>query len=100
MIKMRVLKAILVFLTVGVIALLSFSCTRTTGATATPKPQIVTVQKGNISITVTGTGNLAYSHSEDLAFEMAGYVEEVSVSAGNTVTKGQELANVDTCGLG
>ena len=94
--KMRILKAVSILLTVGGIAFLSFSCVRGTSATATPKPQIVTVQKGNISITVTGTGNLAYSHSEDLAFEMPGYAEEVSVSAGDTVTKDQGLARVDT----
>ena len=93
---MRILKAASILLTVGGIAFLSFSCVRSTSTTATPKPQIVTVQKGNISITVTGTGNLAYSHSEDLAFEMPGYAEEVSVSAGDTVTKDQELARVDT----
>jgi HlyD family secretion protein len=65
-------------------------------ATTTTKTQTYTVQKGSISESVTGTGNLALSKTEDLAFEMAGYVEDVMVEEGETVTKGQELAKLDT----
>jgi biotin carboxyl carrier protein len=52
------------------------------------------VQKGTISVSVTGTGNLALAHTEDLTFEMAGTVYEISVSESDAVTEGQVV--VDT----
>jgi len=72
------------------------ACKGNSEATSTTKTQVATVQKGNISLTVTGTGNLAFSKTQDLSFEMAGTVEEVLVEAGQTVTEGQELAKLDT----
>jgi len=92
----KVLKILLVILVIGVVAVLSFGCNRNANQTQTPAPQVTTVQKGNISITVSGSGNLAYSKSEKVAFEMAGYVEEVLVSESESVKKGQELARLDT----
>jgi HlyD family secretion protein len=92
---MKWLKIWLSSLLVGGLVFLSVSCS-STSATATTATKTATVQKGNITVSVTGTGNLAYSHSEDLAFEMAGYVESVSVSAGDTVEEGQEIAALDT----
>ena len=93
---MKIWKFILVALAITGLIFLSFGCTRNASATATPKPQITTVQRGNISIAVTGTGNLAYSNTEKLAFDMAGYVEEILVSEGDTVEKGQDLAKLNT----
>ncbi len=94
---MKILKIITSLVLVCGIVFLSLSCSSgAAAASSTTKNVTSTVKEGSISVAITGTGNLAYSHSEDLAFEMAGYVEEVSVSAGDTVTKGQELAKVDT----
>jgi len=75
---------------------LSVSCSKGTDSASTTKSVEYTVQKGNISLTVTGTGNLAYSNTTDLAFEIAGTVESVSVEAGDSVTEGQELVKLDT----
>jgi HlyD family secretion protein len=91
---MKILKTLGTILILGMVTFLSVSCSSKT--TTTVKTQNVTVQKGSLSVAVTGTGNLAYTHTEDLAFEMAGYVEEVLVEEGETVTKGQKLASVDT----
>jgi HlyD family secretion protein len=89
--KINILATILVL---GVVISLAAGCG--TKATTTTKTQTYTVQKGSISESVTGTGNLALSKTEDLAFEMAGYVESVDVEEGETVKEGQELAKLDT----
>jgi len=65
-------------------------------STANTTQKTYTVAKGTITNEISAAGNLALSTSEDLAFEVAGYVSEVEVSVGDTVTKGQELAKLDT----
>ena len=100
---MRVFKAIIVTLIVGGLIFLSISCTGTSGATVAPKTQIATVQKGNISIQVTGTGNLALETKLALSFGQTGQVNnattakisEVDVMAGQIVEKGQVLVKAD-----
>jgi multidrug efflux pump subunit AcrA (membrane-fusion protein) len=92
---MKWLKIVSVFLVAGVIILLSFSCSGGDSASTT-KSQISTVQKGSISIEVTGTGNLALSNTEDLAFEVAGTVDEILVTESQSVKKDDELAKLDT----
>jgi len=64
--------------------------------------QEVTVQRGNLEIDITATGNLAYTDKQDLAFEIGGTVggtqltvEEVLVKEGDNVKKGQVLARLD-----
>src|ERR1035437_6349653 len=90
---MKWLKVTVSVLAVAGIVLFSLSCSR--GGTAAVKPQIVTVQKSNISTVVTGTGNLAYAKTQDMAFQTAGTVDQIEVSAGDTVKEGQELAKLD-----
>ena len=92
---MKILKATLVSLIVSGIVFASYGCSSSAGATPTVQPQITQVQRGNISISVIGTGNLAFSKSEKLAFDMAGIVEEVLVSEGDTVEAGAELVRLD-----
>ena len=58
--------------------------------------QVVSVQRGNITIDITAAGNLSYSLQEDLAFEMAGTVEDVLVEVGNSVEGEQVLASLDS----
>jgi len=58
--------------------------------------QIVTVQQGDLTIDIAAAGNLALSLTEDMAFEIAGTVEEVLVEEGDTVEEGQVLARLDT----
>ncbi|MFC2071084.1 efflux RND transporter periplasmic adaptor subunit [Chloroflexota bacterium] len=62
----------------------------------TQESEIATVQRGDMTIDITSVGNLALSQTEDLAFEMAGTVEEVLVNEGDSVTEGQELVKLDT----
>ena len=58
--------------------------------------QTVTVQRGNLTIDITSSGNLELSHKEGLAFEMAGTVEEILVAEGEFIEEGQLLAKLDT----
>jgi multidrug efflux pump subunit AcrA (membrane-fusion protein) len=92
---MRVFKGILVSSIIGLIVFLSVSCS-SGSATPTAATQQVTVQKGNIALTVTGTGNLAMSNTQDLSFSMAGTVQTVAVVVSDSVKKGQVLATLDT----
>jgi multidrug efflux pump subunit AcrA (membrane-fusion protein) len=70
-------------------------CTPKSEAASATGDEVVAVAPGDISINITAAGNLSYSQQEDLAFEMAGYVEEVSVEVGDSVAQGQVLATLD-----
>lgn len=61
-----------------------------------PESQVVTVRRGDLRTDITAVGNLAFSRKEDLAFEMAGDVEEVLVEEGETVEEGQVVARLGT----
>ncbi len=61
--------------------------------------QVVTVQRGNLTIDITAVSNLALSAKEDLGFQTAGFVNEVLVEEGDAVEKGQVLASLDTTSL-
>ena len=53
------------------------------------------VTQGNISVSITGAGNLALSNTANVTFPMAGEVSSLLVDVGETVTKGQELLSLD-----
>ncbi|MEW6142850.1 MAG: HlyD family efflux transporter periplasmic adaptor subunit [Chloroflexota bacterium] len=59
-------------------------------------PTTATVQRGNLTIDITTTGNLKLSVTAEPAFEISGYVAEVLVDEGQAVEKGQLLARLDT----
>jgi HlyD family secretion protein len=93
---MKILKTVLVILTIGTIIFLSVSCARGASPTPTTQTSVATIQRGNVSINVTGTGNLALSHTENLAFQVAGTVDNIAVEVSDSVKQGQELAKLDT----
>jgi HlyD family secretion protein len=89
-------------LKLGIISLIAFSilfsslsCSGATVTTASIT-RTAAVQRGDISVSITGIGNLAYSKTEELAFEIAGYVEDVLVSKGDMVKAGDEIARLNT----
>lgn len=55
-----------------------------------------TVARGNLTVDVSASGNLAFSTEEDLAFEMAGTVQDIFISEGQSVTAGAVVATLDT----
>jgi len=92
----RILKIMLItFILGGLLAVPMIGC-NSESESAVSENQIVTVQRGDLTIDITAAGNLALSLMEDLAFEMSGTVEEVLVEEGDSVEEGQVLAKLDT----
>jgi multidrug efflux pump subunit AcrA (membrane-fusion protein) len=53
------------------------------------------VTRGAVTASVTGSGNAASQVSTPVSFESTGFVKEVDVKPGDTVTLGQVLATID-----
>jgi len=95
---MKLLKIILTVLVLGGLTAPLLSCDSESDE-AIPENQVVTVQRGNLTIDITAAGNLALSHTEDLAIDLfyqEGTIEEVLVEEGDIVEEGQVLVKLDT----
>jgi len=82
-------------------SIMSLSCASESGSESVPDNQIVTVQRGDLTVDITASGNLALSHKEEIAFDIPGRVEgitveEILVEEGDSVEEGQLLAKLDT----
>ncbi len=73
-------------------------CSRSSG-TAPVAPQVVAVKRGAITTTITGSGNLAFSKTQDLVFDISGKVSELNIKLGDNISQGQVLAKLDTTDL-
>jgi HlyD family secretion protein len=93
--KKRVSKIVLAVVLCGVVAFLLINFLKPGSASAL-QYQTATVQAGNLTVEISGSGNLALSSTEDVAFEMAGTVQEVLAEEGDSVEQGQVLARLDT----
>ncbi len=98
----RIVKVMLtVLLLVGLLVPL-LGCGSDSAENEAAQYQTTTVQRGDLTIDIPATGNLALSHTEDLAFNIPATftkvltVEEVLVKVGDSVKEGQELAKLDT----
>jgi len=58
--------------------------------------ETVTVERGDLRVEITASGNLALARTEDLAFELDGTVETVLVEEGDYVEEGRVLARLGT----
>ena len=56
--------------------------------------QTTTVRRGNITVTVSGTGNVVPSKTANLGFSVSGEIAELNVQVGDTVKAGQILARL------
>ncbi len=83
---------------VGVLLIIFTIVRCTQGA---PQAQYLTaaVRRGDISVTVTATGNLAPTNQVDVGSEISGIVERVMVDVNDRVAKGQPVAIIDTSRL-
>ncbi|MFC2066032.1 efflux RND transporter periplasmic adaptor subunit [Chloroflexota bacterium] len=61
--------------------------------------QPVSVARGDLAITVTGSGTIETSREARFAFGSGGKVAKINVKEGDTVTKGEVLAKLDTSAL-
>jgi multidrug efflux pump subunit AcrA (membrane-fusion protein) len=96
---MRILKLVLIALILSSITIPSISCGSESDEETVLENQVVTVQRGDLTLDITAAGNLALSYTAEPAFKVAGYVEEVLVEEGDTVEEGQVLASLDTTSL-
>ncbi len=94
--RAKLRRAMLIVAITGGLAILLSGCTPESESTAIEEYQVITVQRGDITIDIAAAGNLSYSLQEDLAFEMAGTVEEVLVEVGDSVEEGQVMARLDS----
>lgn len=97
--SMRILKLILISLILGGFIILLLSCTSEPKESELLENQVVSVQRGDLTVDIISAGNLVLSHTEDLAFDLfyeEGTVEEVLVEEGDTVEEGQVLVRLDT----
>ncbi|MED1203878.1 efflux RND transporter periplasmic adaptor subunit [Heyndrickxia acidicola] len=62
-----------------------------TQAASTTITQTAAVQKGNIDVTVSGSGDVESANSEDVTSGSSGQVDEILVSNNETVKKGEDL---------
>ena len=65
-------------------------------AADTPQFETVTIARGDIAATVNGTGSIEPEAQVALSFRNPGRVQDVLVSEGQAVQKGQLLAELDT----
>lgn len=94
----KTLKIMIITLILGGLAVLLSACGSESDEAELSEQEVVTVQRGNLTIDITAAGNLALSRTEDLAvdlFYQEGTVEEVLVEEGDTVEEGQVLAKLD-----
>ena len=66
---------------------------------ASATQQLFTVSPTTLNETVSASGTIAATDTEDLSFTVAGTVATVNVKAGQVVTKGQVLATLDSATL-
>jgi len=95
----KIFKILLITIFIVALVVPTLGCSTESDEAELPETQIVTVQRGDLTIDITAAGNLALSHTEDLAFDLfyqEGTVEEVLVEEGDIVTAGQVLARLDT----
>jgi macrolide-specific efflux system membrane fusion protein len=93
--KKKVARITLILVLCGVTAILVSSAVKSDSATV-PQYQVVTVERGDLTVDIAASGNLALSLKEALAFEISGTVEEVLVEEGDSVKEGEVLATLDT----
>jgi RND family efflux transporter MFP subunit len=79
-----------------VLALVGVTACPSSGNGTSPEVELVQVVRGDLSVIVSGSGNITVSEDASLAFGTGGTVEAVYVEAGDQVKEGDVLARLDT----
>lgn len=75
------------------------ACSSLGGGQAGVSQQLVKVERGDITVTVSGSGNIEATREARLTFGSAGKVDRILVKDGDAVRKGDLLARLDTSAL-
>ena len=68
-------------------------------ATDTPPPTPIRVAQQDIQVTIPAVGTIDYGSILNLEFNQAGVLSTVAITAGDTVSKGQTLASLESSSL-
>lgn len=90
--------------TIGVLLLClalagSIACNPFGGDKEEVTQQLVEVVRGDLVISVSGSGNIEVSKEANLAFDVGGRIDKIYVEKGDNVTEGDVLAKLDTGAL-
>jgi HlyD family secretion protein len=85
-------------LAAGILAA-GYAFLRAGGKEQAPRYRTETVTRGNLTVTVSATGNLQPTNQVDVGSEISGTIAVVLVDDNDRVTKGQVLARLDTSSL-
>lgn len=77
----------------------SMSCNPFGGSKPEVSQQLVLVERGDLTVTVSGSGNIEVSKEARLAFGSGGKIDKIYVKEGDGVSKGEVLAKLDTSAL-
>lgn len=91
----RIVTALL--LSLGLIG--SIACNPLSGNKTETTQQLVEVVRGDLTVTVSGSGNIEIAKEIKLTFGVAGRVAKISVEEGDNVSEGQVLARLETDNL-
>lgn len=96
--KAKPIRKWIAIIIVAFIAIAAFLWYRAKAAEEQNKPSYVTdsVNRGNLSIGITATGNLQPTNKVTVSSELSGIAEDVYVDTNDEVKKGQEIAKLDT----
>ena len=95
---MRIWKTIAVLLLCLAIAG-SVACNPFGGDKEEVSQQLVEVVRGDLVVSVSGSGNIEVSNDANLAFGVGGRIDKIYVEEGDNVTEGDVLASLDTDAL-
>jgi HlyD family secretion protein len=88
---------IIVGLFLGLILIGTAACSIGQGGQATQ--QLVKVERGDLTVTVSSSGNLELVNDSNLTFGIGGRVDKIYVKEGDNVSKGELLASLETDSL-
>ena len=72
------------------------ACNPFAGGEPEATEEMVKVVRGDLTVTVSGSGNIEVSHESNLAFGIGGRVEKIYVKEGDKVSQGDVLARLKT----
>src|SRR5271166_2842137 len=101
--RKRMFKGLKVVIVVGALAVIAAAAFRLYGARPSTSAsafaniprQTTTVDRGDVAVTITTTGNIQAGQNVNLGFATNGTVSSVKVQPGDYVLKGQTIATLD-----